>query len=175
MACGQKSKIGKHFIKRTNTNILTMNNEISPLGVLQLLNTTKSERQSFVEQVVAVVAEGHVNAVEVHLYLKCMEEIAKAVKENKTYKAQLMADAAKYGKSYEFHNAKIEIRSAAGKYDYSGDSDYNALKAALKAREEYLKALPPDGIARVTDQGEVIHEYPPVYKAGDETIFVTLK
>jgi hypothetical protein len=152
-----------------------MNNELSPLGVLQLLNTTKAERQSFVEQVISVVTEGHVNAVEVHLYLKCMEEIAKAVKENKAYKAQLMADAAKYGKSYEFHNAKIDIRSAAGKYDYSADSEYNVLKAALKAREEYLKALPVEGIAHVTDEGEVVQEYPPVYKAGEETVFVTLK
>lgn len=150
-----------------------MNNEITPLGVLGLLDTTKAERKTFVEQVVGAVAGGHIDPVKVHLQVKCMEEICKAIKAE--ISDEVLNQARYYSKTFEFHNAVITMKATACKYDFSNDAEWCRLKDAIKARETYLKGLPKEGIERVTADGEVVTDYPPVYTPGDDTLFVTLK
>ena len=151
-----------------------MNNEISPIGIMQLLDTTKAERGSFVAQVISAILGGNIDPVNVHLQVKCMEEICKAIKEHPDYKPMLLDSAAKYGRNFEFHNAKIDIRSSAGRWSFDHDSEHAALKAALKNREEYLKAI-KGPVERITADGEVVTDMPAVYTPGEETVYITLK
>lgn len=152
-----------------------MNNELTPTSILSLLDTTKEQRKLFVDQVVETITSGTHSPLKTKLQVKCMEEVCKAINENKDFKEAVLQDAINHGKSYEFHNAKVDVRSAAGKYDYSADVEWASLKAQITAREKYLKSLPPEGIQRVTTDGEVVTDYPPVYSAGEETVFITLK
>lgn len=150
--------------------------EITPASILSLLNTTKSERASFVENVIATIKDGWNEAINVHLQVKCMEEICKQIKDHPEYKAMLMESAAKYGKSYEFHNGTIAIRNSPTRPDYStcGDPIYNELKDALKEREKFLKGVPSTGV-EIRHGDELVTVMPPTYSGGGETVFVTLK
>lgn len=152
-----------------------MNNELTATGILSLLSTTKGERGTFIAEVVSKMLNGYASPLEVHVQVKCMEEIVKGIKENPNYKAMVLEAALQHGKGFEFHNAKVDVRSVASRYDYTNDVEWCQLKAALKHREDYLKALPPGGIERVTADGEVVLELPPVVMPGADTVFITLK
>lgn len=151
-----------------------MNNEITPAGILSMLDTTKAERGSFVENIVTNMLGGYVEPINVHLQVKCMEEIVKAIKAHPDYNSMVLDSARKHGQSFEFRNARIAIRDTAGKWDYSHDAEWQQLKAALDARQEYLKAI-KEPVERVTPDGEVVTDIPATYTTGSETIFVTLK
>ena len=139
-----------------------------------MLDTTKSERGSFVAEVITKMLGGYVEPINVHLQVKCMEEIVKAIKANPDYNDMVLESARKHGKSFEFRNAKIAIRDAAGKWDYSHDHEWVSLKAQLENRQEYLKAI-KEPVERITADGEVVTDVPATYTPGSETIFVTLK
>lgn len=145
------------------------------MSILGLLDTTKAERGTFVAQVINALLSGYADPMNVHLQVKCMEEICKAIKEHPDYKTLVLDEARKYGKGYEFRNAKIDVRATAGKYDFSNDAEWCILKEAIKQRETYLKGLPPEGIERVTADGEVVTDLPPVYTPGEDAVFITLK
>jgi hypothetical protein len=152
--------------------------------ILGLLETTKAQRATFVADVVENLREGHANPLRVHLQVKCMEELVKAIKDNKEYKDLLHEEAVKYGKSFEFGNAKFEVRNGAGKLDYSvcNDPEYVEInntvafwEKELKEREDFLKNIPVVGIETVTNQGELITIYPPTKSPAADAIAVTLK
>ena len=151
-----------------------MNNEITPTGILSMLDTTKAERSSFVDNVVNTMLGGYVEPINIHLQVKSMEEIYKAIKAHPDYNSMVLESAHNYGKSFEFRNAKIAIRDAAGKWDYSHDHEWVSLKAQLENRQEYLKAI-KEPVERITADGEVVTDVPATYTPGSETIFVTLK
>lgn len=151
-----------------------MTTEISPLGILSLLDTTKQERGSFVANVINGLLSGNVDPMNVHLQVKCMEEICKAIKEHPDYNPLVLDEARKYSKSYQFRNATVEVRASAGRWSFEGDEEHARLKAALKAREEYLKAI-KEPVERLTPDGEVVTDMPAVYTPGEETVFITLK
>lgn len=151
-----------------------MTTGITPSGILSMLDTTKAERTTFVAEVVTKMLGGYVEPINVHLQVKCMEEIVKAIKAHPDYNEMVLESARKHGKSFEFRNAKIAIRDAAGKWDYSHDAEWVSLKAQLDNRQEYLKAI-KEPVDRVTPDGEVVTDVPATYTAGSETIFVNLK
>lgn len=151
-----------------------MTTGITPSSILSMLDTTKAERITFVAEVVTKMLGGYVEPINVHLQVKCMEEIVKAIKAHPDYNEMVLESARKHGKSFEFRNAKIAIRDAAGKWDYSHDAEWTSLKAQLDTRQEYLKAI-KEPVDRVTPDGEVVTDVPATYTAGAETIFVTLK
>ena len=151
-----------------------MNQEITPLGLLKLLETNKEERGTFVGHVISRMLGGYVEPMDIHLQVKCMEEIVKAIKENPDYKAMVLDHAQKFGRKFEFKNAKVEVRASAGKWDYSHDAEWNRLKKMLQGREEYLKALPPEGIER-REGDELVLDLPAKYSPGGDAVFVTLK
>ena len=89
-------------------------------------------------------------------------------------------ELAKYGKSHQFGDCRLEEAESGVKYDYSmcGDSRLNdmyktleALKADIKEREEMLKKLPSTGMAD-PDTGEVL--FPPA-RSSKTTIKTTFK
>ena len=148
---------------------------MTPIGIIKMLDTDKKQRENFAEEVVSKVLNGYVNPVEMHVNLKCVEDIINRIKEHKDFKEAVLNEAAKFGKGYAFHNATIQTRSLAGKYDYSHDDEYNRLTQALKARQGYLKALPVEGKQIVDKDGIVTIDMPPFYSPGGESLFVTLK
>lgn len=151
-----------------------MEQEITPLGILSLLETSKEQRSTFVAEVVNRMLGGYVESIDVHLHVKCMEEIVKAIRANPDYKALVLESAQRHGKTYQFKNAKVEVRNAAGKWDYSHDEEWRKLKDQLSAREDYLKALPAEGI-EVLKGDELVRDMPAKYTQGETSVFVTLK
>lgn len=160
-------------------------NELTTTGILSLLETTKAQRATFVSDVIDKLKEGHANPLKVHLQVKCMEELVKNIKDNKEYKDLLHEEAVKYGKSFEFGNAKFEVRNGASKLDYSTCNDpeyltlatsFEELKTRLEERKEFLKTVPVKGLDVIDkDSGEFYKIYPPVKGASSDVIAVTLK
>jgi len=159
-------------------------NDLTTGHILGLLETTKAQRATFVADVVENLREGHANPLRVHLQVKCMEELVKALKENPQYKAMLADEAGKYPKKFEFGNAVFEQRAGASKWDFSGCNDdihadasrmIEVLTEQLKGREAFLKALPAEGIKVLADGGEVKRIFPPAKGAAADVIAVTLK
>jgi len=159
-------------------------NDLTTGHILGLLETTKSQRATFVADVVENLREGHANPLRVHLQVKCMEELVKALKDHPQYKAMLADEAGKYPKKFEFGNAVFEQRAGASKWDFSGCNDdihgdctrmIEVLTEQLKSREAFLKALPSEGIEVLADGGEVKRIYPPTKSPAADVIAVTLK
>lgn len=148
---------------------------------LSLFETTKSERQDFAQSVVNNLKEGLSDPLKVHLQVKCMEDLIKQITSHPEYKDLTLDEAAKYGKSFEMHNAKFEVKEMGVKYDYSncGDPIYNRLAEELaelekkvKDRQAFLKAVQPGTELLIED--EVIVLYPPI-KTSTTSITVNLK
>lgn len=162
----------------------TYNEQISTTSILSLFDTTREERRSFVNDLVSRVANGEVNPLHAHIQVKKMEDIIKAITSNEVYKACILSEAEKNGKSTEIYNAKIEITEVGVKYDYSqcGDSQlselmktYEETGAEIKQRETFLKSIPASGVEVLNEQtGEIEKLYPPS-KSSSTSIKVSLK
>jgi hypothetical protein len=150
-------------------------NNLTTTGILSLLDTTKSERASFVADLIDKLQDGLADPIKVHLQVKKMEDLLNQIKENQDYKNLVFDEAVKFGKKFELYGAAFEIRSGASRYDYSNDAEYAELKEKLKQREAYLKGVPSTGIETVTKDGEVVKVYPPIKNPAADIIAVTLK
>jgi hypothetical protein len=149
---------------------------------LGLFETDKEQRKEFVNQVIEGLNEGSVDPLKVHLQVKCMEDIIKQLTSSKEYKEICLTEAVKFGKTFEHHNAKFEIKEMGVKYDYSNCNDpiLNELKEKLqyleleiKYRETLLKGLPSEGM-EILIEDELIRIYPPS-KTSTTTVTVNLK
>ena len=126
---------------------------------LQNLKPTKSDIKIASDILIQQVDNGEVNAIDVALQLKVIEEFVKDARErlnkytiDELYKHQ--------GGKVNIYDAKIETAETGVKYDYSGDSTWAELKArsdestsALKQREDILKKIPA-GFSLVDENGE---------------------
>lgn len=148
---------------------------------LSLFETTKAERQDFAQSVVNSLKEGNSDPLKVHLQVKCLEDLIKQITTHPEYKELTLDEANKYGKSFDLHNAKFEIKEMGVKYDYSncGDPIYDellqklvSLEKDIKDRQAFLKAVKPGTEILIED--EVIVLYPPV-KTSTTSITVNLK
>lgn len=153
-----------------------------PTSVVSLFETNKVERGSFVTQVLDAVKEGTTNPLQLQLQIRCMEDIIKQITADPIYKEMLLTEAQKYGKSFDFHSSKVEVKEAGTKYDYAacGDPVMSQLKqlaeeagAAVKERENFLKGVPVEGMdVRIDDELVTIHR--PI-KTSTTTVAITLK
>lgn len=154
------------------------------LSILGMLETTKDQRKSFVDQVVQNVSEGHVDPLKVHLQIKCTEEMIKLIKSSKEYSEAVLDEASKHGKSFTYRNSAVTIKETGTKYDYSVCKDilrdelqevFDRAKALLDERESFLKSLPASG-QQIVDEatGETYKVYPPL-KSSTTSVSVTLK
>lgn len=160
-----------------------MQTELSPINIVRLFELNKSERGEFATQIIERIESGEADPIQVHLQLKCAEDLIKQVNSNDTYKSTLLDAAEKNGKSFTFHNSKFEIKEVGVKYDFEKCNDpewyelnakLDALKDEIKAREMFLKTVSQKGLEIVTGEGEVITIYPPV-KTSTTSVAVTLK
>lgn len=162
-----------------------MTTEMTTTSILSLFETNKEQRQSFALGVVDSLEAGSVDPLKVHLQVKCMEDIIKLLNANSIYKNRVLEAAQAYGeKSFQFNNAKIEIKETGVKYDFSKCDDpvladllakQEALDKEVKARQDMLKTVSEKGLI-VTDpeSGETFTVYPPA-KSSTTNVAVTLK
>lgn len=161
-----------------------MNQEITTTGILSLFETTKEERLSFCNDLIEKIDNGEADALKIHLQIKSAEDMIKRLNENSIYKKHLLDAAEKMGgKSFDFHNAKFEIKEVGVKYDYSQCNDpelsemsaqLTDLEAKVKARQKFLQMIPLAGMAIITNDGEAVTVYPPS-KSSTTSVAVTLK
>lgn len=161
-----------------------MTQDLTTTSILSLFQTDKSQRESFVMDIVNRIDSGNVDPLLVHLQIKCMEDIIKLLNSNTNYKAALLGASERMGeKSFSFHNAKFEIKETGVKYDYSkcGDPIHQMLEQRassfadqVKEREKFLKTIPEKGMTVVTEEGEAVTVYPPS-KSSTTSVAVTLK
>lgn len=149
---------------------------------LSLFETSKVERQSFAEAVTHNLLEGLADPLKVHLQVKCMEDIIKQITSNHIYRDLIVTEASKYGKTFEHHNAKFEIKEAGVKYNYENCGDpilqsleqkFEAIENELKERQKFLKAIPESGMEILVDD-ELIKVYPPS-KTSTTSVTINLK
>jgi hypothetical protein len=161
-----------------------MTNEMQKNLTIQntLLETSKIERSNFVQQVIEALENGEANPLHVHLQVKCTEELIKGILSNDRYKELTVSEAEKHGKSFEFHNAGVQIKETGVKYDFTvcNDEIWNELNSQIEAlekvkkdREEFLKTI-SGSLEVITKHGEVVNIYPPA-KSSTTSIAVTLK
>ena len=146
--------------------------------------STKEERSELVKEIMNEVLNGRVNPLELHLRLKSVEEVIKTLTSHQAYKGILLDEAAKYGKSFEYKTATVEVKEVGIKLDYSqcGNSTLadlycqaEAIAARIKELETYHKGLPASGV-EVLDpvSGELEKHYPPA-KSSTTSVAFTLK
>lgn len=70
---------------------------------------------------------------------------------------QVMLEAEKYGKSFEYMGAKVQLTERRT-HDYSNDDTWNQINRSLKQREELLKYLTAP--LADTKTGEIINPVP---------------
>jgi hypothetical protein len=154
------------------------------MELIKFNHTTKEERTAVVREIFQEVLEGRINPMELHIRMKCIEEVVKQLTSMPAYKAIVLDDAEKHGKSFQYHNAKVDIMEFGVKYDYSGCGS-NELdhwvdlkcetEEKIKALELYHRSLPTSGIKTVNQHtGEVETHYPPA-KTSTTSVAVTLK
>lgn len=171
------------------------NLELSAPTILQLFETTKEQRASFVNDVIEKLNDGVIDPLKVHLQIKSLEDIINQLtntteKTNKNFKAavaykSMLLDAYSNfgaGKEFEFANAKFSQKEVGTKYDYSQCNDVviadllakkAELDAKIKERESFLKTIPTAGLeTRLED--ELVTIYPPS-KTSTTSVAVTLK
>lgn len=154
------------------------------MELIKFNHTTKEERTQVVREIFQELLEGRINAMELHIRMKCIEEVVKQLTSMPSYKAIVLEDAENRGKSFQYQNAKVDIREVGVKYDYSGCGHsqlaelyekQNDINDAIKELEAYLKPLPKSGIqVLITSTGEVETHYPPA-KTSTTSVAVTLK
>lgn len=164
--------------------------QMTTTGVLELLDTNKSQRESFVEDLLMRM-DGGVNPLKVHVQIKCMQELIERLldsekypKTAKRYKGMILSEAEKYGKKFEFHSATIQQKEVGVKLDWSKTEDskiidllimQETLEERIKARQEFLKTVPDSGLV-ITDEetGETRKVFKPA-KSSTTSISVSLK
>jgi hypothetical protein len=157
--------------------------QLTTVNILSLFETNKAERISFKNDVISRIKSGEVDPIKVHAQVKKMEEIVKALNDDKTYKSYLLDAAEKMGKKFNAYDAEWVIKEVGVKYIYDmcGDPEIVAMQRTIdelnekiKARQKFLQTLPGEGMDVVTKDGELIKVYPPS-KTSTTSVAVTLK
>ena len=153
--------------------------QIKALSTIADAPITYVEIGNLIYAMKAELLSGDYNPLDVELKLKAMEETIKQLRADEDIKQFVLAEAEKYGKSFEWRGAKMSVREVGVKYDYAttGDSEWAMLDAEIKeltekkkAREKFLQAIPVTGTVS-PETGEMI--YPPA-RTSTTSIAVTL-
>ena len=142
---------------------------------------SKSQVQIFAQQIIDQVESGSLDALEVDIRSKALIDALSQI--IKSIANLTLAEADKHGKSFEYKNAKIQVKELGSKwhYDKSNDSKYFSIKSNIekldierKDRETFLKSLKQKTSILDEETGELIEVFPP-YKTSTTGVVVTLK
>jgi hypothetical protein len=119
------------------------------------------------------VEEGQLNPLEVYVSLKKLEDALSAAM--KQIKDSALDEAQKHSaKEFVFAGAKIQVKNAAGKWDYANVSAWNHAKEQIKSIEEQAKQAYKMKAPLINgDTGEVIE--PAQYTEGATTLAISFK
>lgn len=152
------------------------------VSTLSTFNTSKDGIKRYVDQVVSEIKSGTMNALTAKIYIKSiqksLEEIDKQISED------VMNEANKYEKRFEYRGAIVEQCEVGTKYDFSNCGDIiwdelnkqiNQLTERKKEREALLKTVKQEGL-RFFDEStsELWHVSPPI-KTSTSGIKITIK
>lgn len=145
---------------------------MNAISTLTQLPSTPDERRLFVELAKQEIVDGKYKILDIFPQLRNIEKLIEELTKDQEFRDML---SQAIGGKIEINGLEI-VEQTAKKYNCSEchDSTYdhylsqmNELKAKIKAREEFLKSIPTEGVV-LPDTGEVI--YPPV--ATFETRFI---
>lgn len=126
-----------------------------------------------VSATVQAVIDGEISPLEVKIELKKLKDfIAKAEAE---IEGAVLEEARKYNKEV-YHGYYVEVRSGAGRWDFTGIPEWENVRNDLRSIEEKAKAAAKayeKGIRSVSEDSELIT--PAKYTAGKENVFLTPK
>lgn len=88
---------------------------MNALSHITVLPSSKEEVVTFASQVIAEVKAGNINALDLKIRLKWLERLIDAIE--KPIKEDVMREASKYGKKFEYQNFVIEEFEAGTKYN----------------------------------------------------------
>ncbi len=125
------------------------------LSIITEFNLTKTQIDQYAQKALEQIDTGLYNPLSIQLCIKAMEELIKKIKEG--ISEQVMREAEKYGKSFEYMGARIQLTERRT-YDYSNDDTWNQINRSLKQREELLKYLTAP--LADTETGEIINLVP---------------
>jgi len=165
--------------------------EMSTLSTLSLFETSKQQRKTFAEDVIARLADGQADPLKVHLQVKMMENIIEIFTDRKKYpqtafeyQGLVLEAAERQGKKFQYQNAEFSIKEVGTSYDFSKCNDpemtallaeQEAVKKLVEGRKDFLKVLPLSGMDYLDkESGEMIKIYPPA-KASTTSVAVSLK
>jgi hypothetical protein len=117
------------------------------------------------------IINGQKNPLEFYVQAKLLSDLIEDLKKDSDIFDCAWSERQKYGKEKPVVSGSVVDVSSRTTYDYNscGDHVYDELKEKLKAREQFLKSLPPEGTVD-TETGNLIK--PPITK---ESQFITVK
>ena len=125
---------------------------------------SKDSLAAWSKQMIALIEDGELNALEAHAKAKAI--LAAITDVIKSTEDLAQDEAAKYGsKTFEAFGAQVTLKEGTITPDYAQDAVWSDLKAQLKAREELLKVAMKTKDAQITDTttGEVVPKVQPKY------------
>jgi len=119
------------------------------------------------------VEGGNLNALKVYVELKKVEDVLTA--SLKQLKDTALDEAQKYGaKQFEEYGCVIQVKNAAGKWDFSKVTTWNNLKNDIKRVEDMAKQAYKNNAPLINgDTGEYVEI--PTYTEGGTTLAITIK
>lgn len=151
------------------------------VSTLSTFNTSREGIKRYVTQVVDEIKNGLMNPLLAHLYIKSMEKSLEGI--SAQIKEDVMREACKYEKSFDFHGARIEQAELGTKYDYANCNDiiWNDLTKQIteltekrKEREAMLKTV-KEPITLVDPNTGETWQVNPAIKTSTSGIKVTIK
>lgn len=140
-----------------------------------VLPDTVLQKEQFRSTLKNKIVNGEVNPLEFYRQAKLFTDLIEDLKKDADIFDCAQTERLKYGKEKPVINGSVVDISSRSTPDYNSCNDpvYDELKEKIKAREQFLKAIPKEGLI-VTDPetGETKTIFPPVFK---ETTFVTVK
>ena len=129
------------------------------MNIIKQINAITKE--DVINNVIGEVLDGNINALELEVKLRALEDISKKIRGDIRIKNAVYDMALNYdGQQYMEHEVKITSRKTA---DYASDDEWILLKAKVKAREVFLKSLKEPTIDKET--GEMVQ--PARYKVSE--------
>lgn len=131
------------------------------LTILSELKPTKTDIKTAADFFIQAVEQGNENPLDLAVKVKVWEELMKEVKDR--LMKYSLDEIDKHSGKVNLYDTKIERVEGGVKYDYSGDTTWQLLKASvdyatekMKAREDILKKIPA-GMSLVDEAtGEII-------------------
>jgi hypothetical protein len=153
--------------------------EESAISIFRKLPETKAQVKRYGSLIKASVLNGEVDPLVFAAQVQAIKKLIEDISGDILIKDAILAEAEKYGKSFEQNNAKFQIKETGVKYDFARCNDVNweelsanieTMNAKKKDRENFLKSITPSTVVFGADGVQIM---PPV-KSSSTGVTITL-